>query len=155
MDFLSVELQWKTVLNSALCTERQFLSRYNENRRANQGQLQIWTEHSTLIFENLKPVNLSYLNPKGEDSSCKIDWFMATYPSKLKWAFLSLTLLILKINTTFKDGQMMLKLLFDFSTGFRFSKISVECTFHSEAPPCISAFASPKLKPRKKLTLSE
>ena len=28
---------------------------------------------------------LSYLNPKGEDSSCKIDGFMATYTSKLKW----------------------------------------------------------------------
>ena len=28
---------------------------------------------------------LSYLNPKGEDSSCKIDEFMATYTSKLKW----------------------------------------------------------------------
>ena len=27
--------------------------------------------------------------------------------------------------------------LFDFSTGFRFSKISVECTLHSEAPPWI------------------
>ena len=24
-----------------------------------QGQLQIWTEHSTLIFENLKPVEKS------------------------------------------------------------------------------------------------
>ena len=29
----------------------------------------------------------SYLNPKGEDSSCKIDIFMATYRSKLKWAW--------------------------------------------------------------------
>ena len=27
---------------------------------------------------------------------------------------------------------------FDISTGFRFSKISVECTLHSEAPPCLS-----------------
>ena len=25
----------------------------------NQGQLQRWTEHSTLIFENLKPVEIS------------------------------------------------------------------------------------------------
>ena len=40
------------------------------------------------------------------------------------------TLLILKINTTFEDVQMMLKLFFDFSTGFRFSKISVECSVH-------------------------
>ena len=43
----------------------------------------------------------------------KIDGFMATYISKLKWAwqaqFLSPTLLILKINITFKDVQMMLK----------------------------------------------
>ena len=30
---------------------------------------------------------LSYLNPKGEDSSCKIDGFMATYTSKLKWVW--------------------------------------------------------------------
>jgi hypothetical protein len=65
---------------------------------------------------------------------------MATYIPKLKWAwqaqFLSHTLLILKINTTFKGLQIMLLLLFDFFTGFRFSKISVECTLHSEAPPC-------------------
>ena len=47
----------------------------------------------------------SNLNAKGEDSSYKIDGFMATYTSKLEWAwlsdFLSLTLLILKINTTY------------------------------------------------------
>ena len=43
---------------------------------------------------------------------------------------MSFTLLILKINTTFEDVQMMLKLFFDFSTGFRFSKISVECSVH-------------------------
>ena len=29
----------------------------------------------------------SYLNPQGEDSSCKIDGFMATYTSKLEWAW--------------------------------------------------------------------
>ena len=29
----------------------------------------------------------SYLNPKGEDSSCKIDGFMTTYISKLKWVW--------------------------------------------------------------------
>ena len=38
---------------------------------------------------------------------------MATYTPKLKWAwqaqYLSLTLLILKLNTTFEDAQMMLK----------------------------------------------
>ena len=49
---------------------------------------------------------LSYLNPKGEDSSCKINGFMAKYFIKTK---MSLTLLILKINTTFEDVQMMLK----------------------------------------------
>ena len=47
-----------------------------------------------------------------EVSSSKIDGFMATYISKLKWAWqdycLSPTLLILKIYT-FKDVQMMLK----------------------------------------------
>ena len=42
---------------------------------------------------------------------------MANYTSKLNWAwkaqFLSHTLLILKIYTTFKDVQMMLKRFFD------------------------------------------
>jgi hypothetical protein len=33
---------------------------------------------------------------------------------------LSHTLLILKIYTTFKDVQMILKIFFDISTGFRF-----------------------------------
>ena len=44
---------------------------------------------------------------------------------------MSLTLLILKIHTTFKYVQMMLKwFFFYFFTGFRFSKISVECSVH-------------------------
>ena len=30
---------------------------------------------------------VSYLNPKGKDSSCKIDGFMATYILKPKWAW--------------------------------------------------------------------
>jgi hypothetical protein len=30
---------------------------------------------------------LSYLNPKGEDSSSNIDEFIATYISKTKWAW--------------------------------------------------------------------
>ena len=30
---------------------------------------------------------LSYLNPKGEDSSCNNVGFIATYTSKLKWAW--------------------------------------------------------------------
>ena len=48
---------------------------------------------------------------------------------------MSHALLILKINTTFENVSMVLKLFFDISTSFRFSKISVECTLHSEAPP--------------------
>ena len=36
---------------------------------------------------------------------------------------------------------MLLKLFFDISTSFRFSKISVECTLHSEAPPWLEQFA--------------
>ena len=48
------------------------------------------------------------------------DGFMATYVPKLKWAWqaecLSHTLLILKIYTTYKDVQMMLKHFFDIST---------------------------------------
>ena len=80
---------------------------------------------------------LSYLNLKGEDSSCNINGFIATYISKLKWAwqgyFLSHALLISKFCTTFKDVQMMLKRFFDISTGFIFSKISVECSLHPRA----------------------
>jgi hypothetical protein len=41
----------------------------------------------------------------------------------------------LKIYTTFKDVQMMLKIFFDISTGFRFWKISVECSVHSCSCP--------------------
>ena len=33
---------------------------------------------------------------------------------------------------------MVLKLFFDISTSFRFSKDQCECTLHSEAPPCIT-----------------
>ena len=55
---------------------------------------------------------------------------MATYISKRKWVWqaecLSHTLLILKIYTTFKNVQMMLKTFFDIATGFRFWKISVK-----------------------------
>ena len=39
----------------------------------------------------------------------------------------------LKIYTTFKGVQMMLKRFFDISTGFRFSKISVECSLNPRA----------------------
>ena len=50
---------------------------------------------------------------------------------------MSCALLILKIYTTFKDVQMMLKIFFDISTGFRFSKISVECSVHLWSCPCL------------------
>ena len=33
---------------------------------------------------------------------------------------------------------MVLKLFFDISTSFRFTKDQCECTLHSEAPPCLS-----------------
>jgi hypothetical protein len=50
---------------------------------------------------------------------------------------LSHTLLTSKIYTTFKEVQMMLKISFDISTGFRFLKISVECSVHSCSCPCL------------------
>ena len=53
---------------------------------------------------------------------------------------MSLTLLILKINATFEDVQMMLEGFFYFSTGFRFSKISVECSVHICSCPWIDQF---------------
>ena len=43
---------------------------------------------------------------------------------------MSLNLLILRMNTTFEDLQMMLKWFFYFSTAFGFSTIIVECSFH-------------------------
>ena len=52
---------------------------------------------------------------------------------------MSHTLLILKIYTTFKDVQMMLKIFFDISTSFRFLKISVECSVHLCSCPCPSS----------------
>ena len=59
---------------------------------------------------------------------------MATYILKLKWAwqayYLSPTLLILKIYTTFKYVQMMLKHFFDISTGFRYKKNGKEFSVH-------------------------
>ena len=56
---------------------------------------------------------LSNLNPEDEVCSFKIDRFMANYISKLKWAwqaqFLGYTLLLLQINVTFYDIQMILQ----------------------------------------------
>ena len=52
---------------------------------------------------------------------------------------MSQALLILKINTTFEDVYVVLKLFFDISTSFKFSKDQCECTLHSEAPPCLIA----------------
>ena len=49
------------------------------------------------------------------------------------------TLLVLKYFTTFKDVQMMLKIFFDISTGFRFSKSSVKCSVHSCSCPWLDA----------------
>ena len=48
---------------------------------------------------------------------------------------MSHTLLILKIYTTFKDVQMILKRFYDISTGFRFSKNQCECSVHSYSCP--------------------
>ena len=81
-----------------------------------------------MIFQFTPPVVLRWgnLNPEDEASSPKIDRLMTNYISKLKWArqtqFLSYTLLLLQINVTFYDVQMMLQQLFDISTGFRFTK---------------------------------
>ena len=46
----------------------------------------------------------------------------------------------MRINTTFEDVQMMVKWFFDFSTGFRFSKISVECSVHMCSCPWLILF---------------
>jgi hypothetical protein len=54
---------------------------------------------------------------------------------------LSHTLLILKIYTTFKDVQMILKRFYDISTGFRFSKNQYECSVHSCSCPWASLLA--------------
>ena len=48
---------------------------------------------------------------------------------------MSHTLLILKIYTTFKDVQMILKRFYNISTGFRFSKNQCECSVHSCSCP--------------------
>ena len=48
---------------------------------------------------------VSNLNPEGQDSSCKINYFMGNYISKLEWAWqahiLSHALQILLKDTTF------------------------------------------------------
>ena len=71
---------------------------------------------------------------------------MATYIPKLKWAWqaqcLSHTLLILKIYTTFKDVQMMLKHFFDISTGFRYKKNGKEFSVHLQRRPWIGSRTS-------------
>ena len=59
------------------------------------------------------------------------------------------TFLILKIYTTFKGVQMMLKIFFDISTGFKFSKISVECSVHSCSCPCTNSHFWINLKMRR------
>ena len=64
----------------------------------------------------------SYLNPKEEDSSYKIDKFMATKMGVAGLVFEPHPPNF-EIFTTFKDVQMMLKQFFDISTGFRFKKM--------------------------------
>jgi hypothetical protein len=44
----------------------------------------------------------------------------------------------LKIYTTFKDVQMILKRFYDISTGFRFSKNQCECSVHSYSCPWLN-----------------
>ena len=51
---------------------------------------------------------------------------------------MSHTLLILKIYTTFKDIQMMLKWFFDISNGFRFGRSVWECSVHSCSCPWLN-----------------
>ena len=69
-----------------------------------QRQLQIWTEHSTLIFENLKQVERSKI-----------------------------------ILASFEHLQKLYWLIFYFSTSFRFSKISVECSVHICSCPWVGS----------------
>ena len=80
-------------------------------------------------FEHLQKLYwFAKLAKKGEDYTCKIDGFMAIFIPKLKWAwqvwFLSLTLLILKINTTFEHDTYSndIKMIFWFLYWFQIFK---------------------------------
>ena len=78
--------------------------------------LKLWTNHwsySLAVKTTYFTLYLSNLNPEDEVCSFKIDRFMVDYFSKLKWAwqaqFLGYTLLLLQINVTFYDIQMILQ----------------------------------------------
>ena len=53
--------------SSYLISKRYFWGNHTNTQWINQGQLQRWTEHSTLISQNLKPVEIS-------KNICKIIW---------------------------------------------------------------------------------
>ena len=80
---------------------------------------------------------------------------MATYVSKLKWAWqaycLSHTLLILNIYITLRDVQTMSKEFFDISTGFRFSKLQFGSV--PSLPVAVLGLISPNLKTKNGKTL--
>ena len=86
-------------------------------------KIAIWTKHSTLIFENLKIVELSknhystliFVNPVG--MSKNNNFISVEHLQKLYW--------FSKLGECSSNDA---KWFFDFSTGFRFSKISVECS---------------------------
>ena len=108
-----------------------------------QGQLQTWTEHSTLIFENQKPVEKSKncLSIIWLSSKIVVIFKISSHESIARILSASFGhLQKYKINTTFEDIQMMLQWCFDFSSGFRFSKISVECSVHICSCPWFSIY---------------
>ena len=100
-----------------------------------------WTERLA-VKTTFFTLYLSNLNPEDEVFSSKIDWFMAYYISKLKWAwqaqFLSHILIILKNNVFFEDKQMILLPLFDIYTGFRFTKNLNSCSIQFWSHPWVS-----------------
>ena len=71
---------------------------------------------------------MSYLNLEGDVSSCKIRLFMSDLSLNIKWPwqspFLSHTLKILKISTTFEDVEMILVSFFKYLYWFQIFKNS-------------------------------
>ena len=120
-----------------------------------QGKPQKWTEQKRnwLYLNYKKPVSIKSLAVKTtcftqflrylkeRSLTAIIDGFMATYISKLRWAWqascLSHTLLILKIDTTFKIFKWCWNDFLIISTSFKFSKIRGECSVHFCSCPCI------------------
>ena len=91
------------------------------------------------------------LSTKFEECILKNDAAMPLTISNFSGAwqayFLTYTLQILCENTTFTDVEMMCNDNFDISSGFRFSKISVECSVHFYSlylAKCIMVFAMSK-----------